>query len=692
MSREWLFDTPEWAAGDLPAAHEVAVGGETREAVRLEPGASISYRFSRHGQLHFAVAGVDAPSGSTVGLEITVSGPKEEKPERQSVLASVDQNWQPVSLQSAVDAGQQITFKISPPAKGSGSGAVLLADPVLEAPSPAIASRLVIVVLIDTLRADHTSLLGYHLPTTPFLQVLARDSVTFLQAHTPGPWTRPAVTSLLTSLDPDQHRVVDRMDKLRDEVVTWAEVARQQGFQTIAVSTNPNVLPVWGLGQGFGRFIDLESGKWTEKTAEADKVFAVAEKLLKEESRPLFLYLHVDDPHVPYDPPPAVARELFPDYTAGCPGRTVGPGDGDDVIKSAMQRYDAEIRYTDEALGRFVAALRARDLYRPATIVVIGDHGEEFKDHGGVYHGKTVYEELLHVPLVIKFPEEQAGGTRVGQLVSSVDVLPTLAETLGWPPPAGIAGRSLWGLIGGSPLDKTPFFASARLDGTLAYALIESGQKLVRQIRPTSKTELFDLGKDPDERTPQADETEAVGMIHALTRRLALNRGGWHVAVCAGQGTQRVIMEIEGAGSAFRSVGLEDDDRTELDAGGHLHFESSVGPVTRKRESFGKLLDVVVPDEDEIVFPGPRPTLRLLPSPTGASPQLRSGDKLVPAPTTVQLDPGDWIQPVGERPLCTDAVTPTVLVWYVTPPAPRETAQPDESTRERMRALGYKVD
>ena len=692
VSRQRLFGNSQHVTSGAGAVQSVTIGGETRDAIRLVPGVPISYVASRDGQLRFAISAVGAASGSSFPVEVAVSGPTKEQLQQLQVQATAEQKWQPVAVSRAVRTGQQITFEVPASGKGKDAGAVVLADPVLESSSPTGAPRLVVIILIDTLRADHTSLLGYHLSTTPSLQALARDGVTFLQAHTPGPWTRPAVTSLLTSLDPDQHRVVDRMDKLRDGVVTWADVARGQGFQTIAVSTNPNVLPVWGLGQGFGRFVDLESGEWVQKTADAEKVFHLAEKLLEEEHLPLFLYLHLDDPHVPYDPPVATARELFPDYSPSSPGRTVSPTDSDDVIRSAIRRYDAEIRCADKALGEFLATLRARHLYDPATIVVIGDHGEEFQDHGGVYHGKTVYEELLHVPLVIKFPEEQAGGTRVTQLVSSVDVLPTLAETLGWPMPAGITGRSLWGLIGGRPLEKMPFFASARLDGTLSYALINTGRKLIRQVRPTSETELFDLEKDPNERTPQADTPEKADMLQALKRRLALNRGGWHVAVCAGQGNQRVIMDIEDAGPAFQSVGLEDDDRTELGAGGHLHFESSVGPVTRKRESFGKLLDVVVPDEDEIVFPGPRPTLRLLPSPAGGSPQLRFADKLVPAPTTVQLDPSDWIQPVGERPLCTDAAAPTVLVWYVTPPPPKETARPDESTRERMRALGYKVD
>ncbi|MBI1816130.1 MAG: sulfatase [Deltaproteobacteria bacterium] len=628
---------------------------------------------------------------NTLELEVSVSSNLATPAVHLATVAvATNLRWQTVAVGRGILAGQRLTFS----ARGEPQGHVLLADPAIE-PEPRQAKPdLAIVVLIDTLRADHTSLLGYHLATTPALEELGHDGITFVDAHTPAPWTRPAVTSLLTSLDPDQHRVVDRVDKLSPEITTWAAVARREGFQTVAISTNPNILPLWGLASGFGRFVDSDSEHWGGNS-DARKVFALAERAIDEAQLPLFLYLHVNDPHSPYDPPVESARQLFPDYSPNSPGRNPAPTDSDAVIRASIRRYDGEIRHADSAVGRFLEELRHRGLYDDAAIVVVGDHGEEFKEHGGTFHGKTVYEELLHVPLIIKLPKQRSAGRRINGFVSLVDVLPTLAETFAWPPPPGIEGHSLLNLVDGRGAARPLMTAFTQLDGTFTYGVLAAGYKLIRKVRPEQATLLFDLGTDPGEQRAITQPVQQAELLRLLEARFSRAQTGWHIRVCGGATSQRVKLDIDAVDGKVEPVGIESDDRIDGPDGAHqAHLEAVVGPVTLQRESFGKLIDVTRRDQDEIVFQAVRPTLHANTLPSGDTPQIRVGrDSVAAGGSMVVLDlPGSTIPPT-EAPECSPtALDPTVFVWYIEPPAAAEKAEPDESTRERLRALGYGAD
>ncbi|MBI4514757.1 MAG: sulfatase [Deltaproteobacteria bacterium] len=684
--RQWLL-----AGGSAPAAEVtlLTVGDETRPGVRLAPGATVAWPVAVSGRLHFAFAAERAEAAEhPPRLEVNATEAGGGAARLATVAAASHRHWQTMATGQVLRAGQRISFTVPQ----SEPSAVLLGDPWIEPPA-ALAPALVVVVLIDTLRADHTSLLGYHLPTTPNLEQLARDGVTFTQAHTPAPWTRPSVTSLLTSLDPLTHRVVDRVDRLPQQITTWPEVIRRQGFRTAAVSTNPNVLPLWGLAQGFGRFIDLDSFRWLENS-DAQQVFARAERLLDDEPLPLFLYLHVNDPHGPYDPPPPAARQLFPDYSPQSPGRNLRATDPPAVIAAAVRRYDGEIRHADAALGQFIERLRARGLYDNAAIAVVGDHGEEFTDHGDISHGKTLFEEMLHVPLLIKFPKAAHRGERVARMSSLTDVLPTLAAAMGWPSPPAIAGQDLMPAMAGKAAGRSRLTASTQLDGTLAYGLMTAEHKLIRRLRPHNDTLLFDLQADPQEHRPSADQARRDELQRMLDAELARGRSGWHVRICGGAGAQAISVAVDGVEGAVESTDLEAEDRLEAAAGsGRLRLEATVGPVTRQRELLGKLVDTATRDADELWFAGTRPTLRVSSRPEQERPSLRLGhDSPAAVAGAIELEAARLTVAAGEAPECSAFPGAMILVWYIARPPEAETARPDAATRERLRALGYAVE
>ncbi|HKJ24096.1 MAG TPA: sulfatase, partial [Myxococcota bacterium] len=582
-----------------------------------------------------------------------------------------------------VAAGDPVTISVV------GPGSVWVGDPAVEAPRQPAAAPLVIVVLIDTIRADHTSLDGYALPTSPTLQALAADGVGFLRAYSPAPWTRPSVASLLTSLDPDTHRTLRRKDRLADDLLTWPEVARAAGYQTVGITTNPNILVTWGFAQGFGRFIDLGAKAWLRDPREGDAqaVFAEALAAIESEPLPLFLYLHLLEPHHPYTPPLEAARKVHPDFRAREPGQTLEPGAPEPVVRSAVRRYDGEIRHADDALGAFLAELRRRGLYDEAALVVTGDHGEEFRERGGQYHGHTLYEEQIHVPLVMKLPGRPAAEP-VTDLVSIMDALPTVAEVAGWPSPAEIEGRSLLHTIAGGGPVHDALTASTRLDGAHAYALVTPDRKLIRTFAPTRETRVYDLADDAGEQMPRYDPREEASLGEALDRKLAVRGTGWHLRVCGARAEATVRFSLSGATGEARAPSLEPDDAIRGEPG---RLEATLRAGARE-EQLGWGADrrrALVPDEDEIVVPGG--PLVLEPGP-GATPRLRVGDAERAFTGALPLDPASARIAAGEAPACELGDAPSLLVWYVPEPAETTVVEPDADLKRRLQELGYMLD
>ncbi len=412
---------------------------------------------------------------------------------------------------------------------------------------------LVIVYLVDTLRADHTGVYGYARDTTPQLDAFARDAVVFEQAVAHSSWTKPSVASLMTSLLPGQHEAVQLRDPLDERHVTLAEMLRAKGYATSAAVANAVIfLPGSRFEQGFDVFVGLhgQSGH-PSKDVEAAVVVDQALRLLDaRRGLPTFLYVHTMDPHVPYSPPAPFDRKYEPHPLAGHPGidpRTDFKEPLDREILIAQ--YDGDVAYGDQEFGRFVRELRARGLYDDALVVFLADHGEEFLDHGQWLHGRSVFDELIRIPLLVKFPGGRWAGKRVSEQVQEVDVLPTVLKSQGLPvpePPA-IAGRPLQPVLEGRGTGERPAVSEISHRGFVAHGLRTARDKYVQRFSPQSDELYFDLARDAREqqdRLPEARER-----VRALRAQL---EGGMapnlfhHVMRFAGDGRYEIELRTRG--------------------------------------------------------------------------------------------------------------------------------------------------
>jgi arylsulfatase len=387
----------------------------------------------------------------------------------------------------------------------------------------------VVLVVFDSLAAGHVSHLGYDRLTTPNLDALARDGVSFEQAITPASYTVASIPSLLTGRLPDRHGLTWYDKRLPTTETTVTELFRQAGYSTFAGVSILNGGAVYGNMQGFDEYVETylgaagPGGETIEHKgrlmhlARADEFLPlVRERLdrLRDDER-LFLYLHVLEPHVPYDPPLAYKQhfedERFPGpYQEGDRKRLqgrLGRGELDqEVIEGVAHLYDSNVFWADENLGKLLDELRERGLYEDALVLVTADHGEAFWQHGLQSHGKQLYEEEVRVPMVVKLPAgRKRGGIRLPHLVSTLDILPSLCDWLELPlPPADLDGRSF------APIVNDPRAAAAReavflrsREDTRQFGLRLPHAKAILHLPadPSAEPslELYDLRTDPAE-------------------------------------------------------------------------------------------------------------------------------------------------------------------------------------------------
>jgi arylsulfatase A-like enzyme len=433
---------------------------------------------------------------------------------------------------------------------------------------------LVVVYLVDTLRADHTQPYGYARDTTPELLRLAADGVVFETAISHAAWTKPSVGSIFTSLLPGRHRAVQLRDQLDPGLVTLAEMLQAKGIATGAAIAN-SVIYSQGTNfeQGFDHYAGLHgAGDRPSKLVEAAGV--VDEGLRFIDARrglPTFLYVHTMDPHVPYAPPAPFDRKYAPHPLPGRPAVDPRsdykePSDRDRLIA----QYDGDIAYGDQEFGRFVRELKARGLYDRALIVFLADHGEEFLDHGHFTHGKTVFDELIRVPLVVKFPRQKDAGRRVPQQVQAVDVLPTVLQAFELPVPAppAIAGRPLQAaMANGAPEATAVSEISHR--GYVAHGMRTRRDKYVRRFSPDDDEMYFDLASDPREQVNRADDhRERVRLMRAgVEAAMVPNPFRSHLKV-AGDGVYELRLRTGGWIEGVEAVGLGPTENYAIEGNG----------------------------------------------------------------------------------------------------------------------------
>ncbi len=383
--------------------------------------------------------------------------------------------------------------------------------------------RGVILISIDTLRADMLGAYGYARPTSPVLDALAQQGVLFEKALSTSPWTLPAHASMLTGLYPAHHGAIHEHRGLAQGMPTLAEVFHDAGYRTGAVVNSLYLSERFGFRRGFEDFEYIEE---TEGTREPAPTFERAlDWLEKGDERPFFLFIHDYHVHSHYRSLPEFEALLVEGSSESVRGTTQELVEvrnhrrrySKAELEHVMALYAAGIRQTDAQLGRLIEFLEAEGRLEDTLLVVTSDHGEEVLDHGGVLHGVTQYEELIQIPLVLRGPGV-ARGKKIATPVSLVDLPATLAalRELDWP--AGSDGIDLAGLWSTPPLETQQRVLYSQADhSTGPPDMIRSArigrQKLIRN-RNSKQVLLYDLLEDPNERRDiSADRPEVVAIL-----------------------------------------------------------------------------------------------------------------------------------------------------------------------------------
>ena len=425
----------------------------------------------------------------------------------------------------------------------------------------------VVFLTVDSLRADHTSLLGYHRPTTPQLERLARDAVVYTKAQAQASWTLPSYTSIFTGrwssdlarlhhlegrmLPGSEAENYDNPFGIPENAPTIASLLKESGygFATVGHAANPNLSLDFNFGLGFDEF-DPKSGAMVSQIV--DRALAALDELA-DGDEPFYLFVHFEQAHYPFPSTPPFAElwkeddEVEPKKAfinvlmsrnrmvrerQGQPALITSEEERLTLRRQVTTMYDRAIAEVDAGIGEILDALRSRGLYDDALIVVNADHGEEFGDHGAWGHGHTLLQELLHVPLVVKYPAVVAPG-RVDRPVSNIDVLPTILGVVGLDAEASwIHGRDLHPAR--ARWDAHPFPVS---EGGPDHAIGKPGLLAIRGPRyklvysfddpePGLRGELaFDLEEDPAEEHPLPDGAPEVDHLRRrLDAWLAVHR------------------------------------------------------------------------------------------------------------------------------------------------------------------------
>jgi arylsulfatase A-like enzyme len=388
----------------------------------------------------------------------------------------------------------------------------------------------IILISIDTLRADHIHGLGYDRETTPMLDRLIQRGSAFSTAVSNAPWTLPSHASMLTSLYPHTHGLTSEPLALNEKVETLPILLNRAGYKTAGVTTMPHLSPRHGFNRGFDTYICQEM--------RAPAALEIVLKLLREiESEPFFVFIHLFDVHSDYDP----SQRFLSMFESSYEGNVDGTGKtlyqirngelepSEDDLAHLVALYDAGIRQLDNHLEMFFNALQTRNILDNTVIIVTSDHGEEFLEHGGVLHGQTLYDELMRIPLIIAGPEIPEGEL-VTKQVQIIDIMPTILDLCGVPIPPEAEGRSMVPLMRRENAEWAEIaFMEAdwrNVKHDIKRAIRTDGYKLYYD-RYSGKEELYDLISDPGEQNNviESHPEVAESLRKQLKKWMATERG-----------------------------------------------------------------------------------------------------------------------------------------------------------------------
>ena len=406
----------------------------------------------------------------------------------------------------------------------------------------------IVFILNDALRADHLSLYGYERQTSKNIDKAAERGVVFRNALSASSWTKPSMGSLFTGNYPGIHGVDSWTDILPGGLTTIAEVLSDNGYHTAGFSANPFITMEYNYAQGFDEFYyspgngykqlffpnDVLSSRipgsfekaFEMNLVDADCAYGNAHSMNKKiipwleanHDSHFFLYLHYMDPHVPYNP-------TNKKFSAGKPlgrddlralGAVHNPEDtvsiDDKLMDKIISRYDDEIIDLDNKIGEVFQTLTKYNLWDNTLVIITADHGDEFGDHGFGGHGHSMFQELIHVPLIFIFPNDEYGGMNIGRRVELIDLFPTISDFTGAKPDSRYDGFSLLPLINGDPEiyngSKKEYFGEyspveEQWPISSTYAVVDSGVKYLhstfKQVTRLDRFEMYDLSSDPEE-------------------------------------------------------------------------------------------------------------------------------------------------------------------------------------------------
>jgi arylsulfatase A-like enzyme len=562
--------------GGVPALVQVGPS-VVRYAVRLPPGAELRFTPDLHpaaraaaAQASFRVT-VEARPGEERELWSHVIGPRDGKPAEASVaLPGTAGDIVRVGLHVGGAPGARFTWGTWAAPRILGRGG---RDPLALAAAPAETSRAgdslrqaladsnVLLLVLDAARAREFGCYGYGRPTTPEIDRMAGEGVVFERAFTPAVYTLAAMSSVWTSEYPDRHHGdVSFSARLPRDRLTLAEILTPRGIQTAGFVANAVAGRVGGFDRGFAEFHELFQ-RYGSGAAGFGQALPAWLKANKE--RRFFAYLHFREPHFPYDPEPPFDAAFGPDgpipkavrremdwITEANQGRSPLT---DEERAHLVRLYDGNLAFADQEIGALRRALETEGLIERTVVIVTADHGEALGEHGWIGHNVQLYEESIHIPLIVRFPAGKGpAGKRIAGLVDLLDVAPTIADVFGVLGQGGsdeqFQGQSLLPVVGGAPA-KAAILARTVWDRP-RYALRDERFKFLYDTR-TGEEQLFDVAADPGE----ARDTAAADPLRAAYFRQALHQ--W-------------ILGLGRRGGAAEQAALTPEQRENLCALGYI--------------------------------------------------------------------------------------------------------------------------
>jgi arylsulfatase A-like enzyme len=491
---------------------QYTLSNQTRTCLYTHCPAEIEYKLAIPEEAHISVAlGIVEPDPPVeFSVAVKQGGSVKNLFNRQ---ISTNEQWSDAKVDMSAYASKEVNIVFRADCQ-EGRNIALWSNPILyqakavsEGPSgdlPRDRDFNVILYLIDALRADHLDAYGYSRKTSPTITELANEGVRFARCFSQETWTRPAIVSLFTSTYSLVHGVRGHADAVPNYMALLPEILRSHGYATAAVSLNSNMGRLANLTRGFGQFDETYVLKRRDCLPESTAF------LENCRDRRFFLYIHTVEPHWSYKPPEEFVRLFVP---AGEDPRDV-------------DLYDAEIVRADSNVGLFVSKLKELGMYDNTLLIVTADHGEAFGEHEGIFkHADKPYNELIHIPLIMRLPGALPTGKVVEQNVQFIDIAPTILDIVNIQGNEQFHGMSLLPLITGGPREA--------FESRTVYAVGKGVTAAIRDdwklLRGQDKVSLYNLSTDPGETKNVASENapvvksleEELSSHQALQKRLA---------------------------------------------------------------------------------------------------------------------------------------------------------------------------